>query len=195
MHSMTGGTRRNRAQQLLYRINSTYGADSHSYTWAATLQTLVDILDVCDGRNGCCSLDVSTKKVSAHVAFKWADVRVLQKNFGITHLDESLVACVECVARYCSGVFSPLCLFAIPIKKVSIFPTEKHSHRRGSVSRRADSTQKVRYTPPRPGFPTPTLSVDADWVTTIADRMPRSSFAEDGTVYNSNLPSLTEGWW
>ncbi|CAN0177755.1 unnamed protein product [Laminaria digitata] len=35
----------------------------------------------------------------------------------------------------------------------------------------------------------------ADWVTNISDRGPLSSFAEDGTAYNTNLPSLTEGWW
>lgn len=41
----------------------------------------------------------------------------------------------------------------------------------------------------------PTLSADADWVTSIADRTPRTSFAKDGTAYNGNLPSLTERWW
>lgn len=39
------------------------------------------------------------------------------------------------------------------------------------------------------------LSVGADWVTNISDRAPLSGLAEDGTAYNTNLPSLTEGWW
>ncbi|CAN0344518.1 unnamed protein product, partial [Ascophyllum nodosum] len=34
-----------------------------------------------------------------------------------------------------------------------------------------------------------------DWITGIADRVPSTSYAEDGTPYNSNLPDLTEGWW
>ena len=36
------------------------------------------------------------------------------------------------------------------------------------------------------------LSVGADWVTNISDRAPLSGLAEDGTAYNTNLPSLTE---
>lgn len=35
----------------------------------------------------------------------------------------------------------------------------------------------------------------ADWVTNISDRAPLFGVAEDGTAYNTNLPSLTEGWW
>ncbi|CAM9464258.1 unnamed protein product [Ascophyllum nodosum] len=34
-----------------------------------------------------------------------------------------------------------------------------------------------------------------DWVTNIADRAPMSGVAEDGTVYNSNLPDDADWWW
>ena len=103
------------------------------------------------------------------------------------------------VIRYCFGVLALLRLFTYysPRKLASSRRTHSQAFNtiRWCFSREERITRQVLYTPPRPDSLSPTLSAGADWAVNITDRVPILSFAEDGTAYNSNLPSLTEGWW
>ena len=95
----------------------------------------------------------------------------------------------------CGFAFVPACVISkkchAPDKALQVFQHQPMV----LLMWRADSIQWLSRHRSNPDALSPILLVGADWVTTIADRVPLSSFAEDGTAYNSNLPSLTEGWW